>query len=342
MIWPSGKGFSLVCSVLILALVPSLRAADPIAELGKFTVFEKLDLSKLAGGKVMMARGPAMSFPRDLALQAVYLVPAPLAKAVEMHRLWEPSKFPELKVLLHGEISAKPLPSDFAKLASTPNYGAVRALVSATQKLPAKGPLLLSNAEVQEFPKINAGGAAQGALPPAVGAFWSQILLQRAQQFAARGLGGQPAYEFGSESAKVSDELARLLKAQPKVRTQFRGLTDLMLSGSAPATTYWDLFDVDGQGAFSLGATFLKEGPEGTQIADVQFFASSGYFVLVTLYQLWPITVDERPATLVWRGDSISSLALSELQGVERMGSGAAMMKEIQKGISFFLKESGK
>lgn len=316
-----------------------------MAELGKFSVFEQLDLSRITGGKVVAARGPALDSPRDLAVQAVYVVPAPLAKTVELHRRWDATRHQELKVRLHGDISGKPTPGDFGKLTSASNNSALKALVSATQKLPDKTGLQLSSEEAKAYSN-DGGGNSSGALPPAVSAFWTRALSQRVQAFSSRGLAGQPAYDLGGQSIRVSEELSRLLKEQPKLRTQFRGLIDQTpLSGGTgglSASHYWELFDVEGQGALSLGASYAREGGDSAQLLDLQYYSSGGYLALFTLYQMWPITVDNRPATLVWRGDSLSSVALSGLKGVERMGSGAAMMKELQKTITLFLKDAGK
>ncbi len=311
-----------------------MRAADALAELGKFSVFEQFDLNKTVGGKVVTARGPALESPRDLSVQAVYVVPAPLQKTVELHRHWDVTRHSELKVRLHGEISAKASPGDFAKLASAPSNAALKAFVAATQKLPERGTLQLSNEEAKAFAKDD------------VNAFWSRVLSQRAQAFGSRGLAGQPAYDLGSQSARPSEELNRLLKEQPKVRAQFRGLIDQTPlggdTGSPPPTSYWELYDAEGQAALSLGASYVKESGDGAQLLDLQYYASSGYLVFFTLYQMWPITVDNHPATLVWRGDSLSSLSLGELKGMERMGSGAAVMKELQKTINVFQKDVAK
>jgi hypothetical protein len=57
---------------------------------------------------------------------------------------------------------------------------------------------------------------------------------------------------------------------------------------------------------------------------------------------MWPVTVGGKPATLVWRVDSISSLSLSDLPAFQRMGSGAAMMRDIQRIITFFEKDMGR
>src|SRR5215210_5080052 len=98
---------TLLCCVASLVVSRSARA-DATAELAKFSVFLQVDLQKLAAGKVVVARGPAMSFPRDLAVQALYVVPAPISRAFELHKQWEPTRHPELKVYLHCELGLKP------------------------------------------------------------------------------------------------------------------------------------------------------------------------------------------------------------------------------------------
>jgi hypothetical protein len=329
--------------VAALALGTMAHAADPSADLAKFSVFEGFDLGKVGGGKVLSARGPTLGSPRDLAVQAVYVVNAPLSKVVTLHRQWDPTRHSGQKVVLHHDFSGKPDAGDFTKLMAVPGSGAVKSLAAATQKLPERGDLQLSSAEAAEYNKGATGSA--GAWPSSVGEFWSKVLLSRAQAFASRGLGGQPPYE-GKQALRVADEASRLLQEQPKLKAQFSGLIGSTPlgggTGSLPAQMYWEIFDEESQGAVSLGAFYARESGDTAQMADLQYYASGGYYAYVTLYQLWSITIDGKPATLVWRGDSIASQALSELRGVEKMGSGAAMMKEVQKSIAFFQKDAGR
>jgi hypothetical protein len=83
-------------------------------------------------------------------------------------------------------------------------------------------------------------------------------------------------------------------------------------------------------------------GAGAQQAADLLYYASGGYYVALTLYQLWPVTADGKASTLVWRGDMISSASLAELHGVERLGSESAMMKDISKAIALFRKDTGR
>ena len=316
---------------LLLALLTTGACADPVAEMAAFASLKNVDLAKLAAGEVQTGRGPVMGFARGLAIESAYVVKAPVAKTLELQRQWSPARHPELKVWLHGEIPAQPAPDDFRRIASAPANGPVKALIAATEKFdPAKPRVNLSADEAKSFGTAGVPWSAS----------WAGVLLARAQAFHAGGLARQPAYAWKGEAVSAAEELARLLKEVPKVRAQFFGLTAAVNGGSAKTAHYWELFDVDGQAAFSLGATFEKPAAGGAQTADVQYYASGGYFVLATLYQMWPVEVGGQPATLVWRGDYIASPELGELRGMERMGSGAAMMKQIRQFVTAFLKDS--
>jgi hypothetical protein len=61
----------------------------------------------------------------------------------------------------------------------------------------------------------------------------------------------------------------------------------------------------------------------------------------VTLYQLWPVDVGGKPATLVWRGDMISSSEVADLRGVERLGAESAMIKDVAKSVRLFRRDTG-
>ena len=109
-------------------------------------------------------------------------------------------------------------------------------------------------------------------------------------------------------------------------------------SGVAP---YWELINEEGDGVFTLGAACSTAAGDGAQLLDLQYYASGGFYAYVTLYQLWPVTVDGKAATLVWRVDAISTQSIADLGAFDKMGSGAAMMKEIQRIISLFQKDIG-
>lgn len=135
--------------------------------------------------------------------------------------------------------------------------------------------------------------------------------------------------------------MARLLKDAGKVRGQFSALLD-GIKGALPPTFYWEMVGVEDEAALNLGASYAKPGANTWQGVDVQYYATTGYCVLLSFVQMWPVTIAGQEATLVWRGDLISSSMIASLHGVERMGSSTAMMRETQKFIARFLSDAAK
>ena len=321
--------------LLTLAGRPNLRA-DAVSELAAFSVFDKVDLADLAKSDVKTAHGPPMSETRYLSVQSCYVTPGSPAQQIEGLRQWNPLKHRELKVFLHTDVRGMANPGDFAKLKNAPDNAAVRALAGATSKMSSE--LQISRDEAKKFSSASAAGG--GALPPAVAEFWSNILSGRARSFAAGGAASQPPYDHSGDSIQPAQEFAGLLKQQDKIRRQFSsflGQTGIGRSAGSSPELYWELIDVDDQGVLTLGASYARKGSEGpSQAADVLYYASSGYYVALTLYQMWPVTVDGKASTLVWRGDMISSTALASLHGVERLASESAMMKDIARTVTLF------
>jgi hypothetical protein len=105
---------------------------------------------------------------------------------------------------------------------------------------------------------------------------------------------------------------------------------------------FWELLTADEQGVLTLGASYRRSGANGTfQAADALYYASGGYYAGVTLYQMWPVEVGGRPATLIWRGDLISSASIASLHGIERVASESALMRDISKATSLFRRDTG-
>jgi hypothetical protein len=257
-------------------------------------------------------------------------------------RRWNPAKYRELKVFLHSDLTSNPGPSSFERLKNAPDNASVRSFVNATQKLSPE--LQISKDEAKRFAGATAGGGG-GVIPPAVLAFWTDVLTGRTKSFVSGGMAAQPPYDHASPSVRASEEVNGLLRDQGKIRQQFSGLLGVTGigrgAGSLPAELYWELLDADDHGVVTLGASYSR-GAGGTyQAADVLYYASGGYYVALTLHQLWPVTVDGKPSTLVWRGDMISSASLGSLRGVERLGSESVMMKNITKAVTLFRRETG-
>jgi hypothetical protein len=334
-------GFAGVLSLALIA-APRSAYADPVSELASFSIFDKVDLAQLAKSDVKTAHGAPMRNPRFLAVQSCYVAPGSPAQQMEALRRWNPSKYRELKVFLHSDLSSNPGPANFEKLKNAPDNASVRSFVTATQKLSPD--LQISKEEAKRFSAAAGGGG--GVIPPTVLAFWTDVLTARTKSFVSGGMAAQPPYDHAGPSVRASEEVNGLLRDQGKIRQQFSGLLGATGigrgPGSLPAELYWELLDANDQGVVTLGASYSRSGAGGTyQSADVLYYASGGYYVALTLHQLWPVTVDGKPSTLVWRGDMISSAELGSLHGVERLGSESVMMKNITKAVMAFRRESG-
>jgi hypothetical protein len=320
----------------------TIAHADAVSELASFSIFDKVDLAQLAKSDVKTAHGPPMRNPRFLAVQSCYVAPGSPAQQIDALRRWDPTRHRELKVFLHSDLPSNPIPPNFEKLKNAPDNASVRSFVAATQKLGSD--LQISRDEAKKFSGATGGGGG-GVIPAPVAAFWADVLTARTKSFASGGMAAEPPYDHAGPSIRASDEVNGLLREQEKIRRQFSGLLGSTGigrgAGSLKPELYWELLDVDDQGVVTLGASYSRSGAAGTyQAADVLYYASGGYYVALTLYQLWPVTVEGKGSTLVWRGDIISSAALGSLHGVERLGSESVMMKKITKAVTLFRRDS--
>ena len=314
--------------------------ADPVSELASFSIFDKVDLAQLAKSDVKTAHGAPMRNPRFLAVQSCYLAPGSPAQQIEALRQWNPTRHRELKVFQHSDLPSNPTPANFEKLKNAPDNASVRSFVTATQKLSSD--LQISKDEAKRF---SAGTGGGGVIPPAVAAFWADVLTARTTSFVSGGMAAQPSYDHAGASIRASDEVNGLLREQEKIRRQFSGFLGATGigrgAGSLRPELYWELLDVDDQGVVTLGADYSRASANGSyQAADVLYYASGGYYVALTLFQMFPVTVDGKASTLVWRGDMVSAPSLGSLHGVERLGSESVMMKNITKAVTLFRRDS--
>ncbi|MGH7939236.1 MAG: hypothetical protein ACRD5Z_05880, partial [Bryobacteraceae bacterium] len=154
-------------------------------------------------------------------------------------------------------------------------------------------------------------------------------------------------YDHTSAAIQPGQEFSGLVRQQGQVNKQFGsllGATGLIGGrGSLKPDLYWELLQVEDTGVLTLGASYTRgTSGGGYQVADGLYYASGGYYVALTLYQLWPVNVGGRASTLVWRGDFTSAASLGELHGIERIASEGAMKKDISKAASIFRSEAGR
>ena len=317
----------------------SAAKADPVSEMASFSVFGNIDLAQLAKTDLKTAHGPPMNNPRFLSVQSCYVVPRSPAQEIETMRKWNPTSHRELKVYLHSDIPGSASPENFSRLRNAPDNDAVRSLVNKTKKLSPD--LQISKEEAKKFTPSNDNS---GSIPPSVVSFWMNVLSGRARAFASGGTAAQPAYDHTGQAIRPNEELNGLLREQGKIRLQFSSFlsgTGIGRGAGGKPELYWELLSADDEGVVTLGASYNRAISGGSyQAADTLYYASGGFYVTLTLYQMWPVAIDGKPSTLVWRGDFVSAAQLATLHGVERLASESAMMKDITKAVTLYRRDT--
>ena len=320
--------------LLLLLALPAVALADPVDEMAGFSVFGKVDLAELARGDIQTAASPPMNTPRYLSVQSCFVVAQPPPQVIKAMKQFDPTAHRDLKVYLHSDLPAVPSVANFSKLNNPPGNSAVKTLSNATEKVAPT--LQISRSEAQQLSGGKKGLAA-----------WADILAKRARDFASGGASAQAPYDHGGAALQPGKEISGLVRQQGPVNKQFSGFlgsTGLIGGrGSLKPDLYWELLEVEDEGVLTLGASYTRgTSGGGYQVADCLYYASGGYYVALTLYQLWPVEVGGRPSTLIWRGDFISAASLGELHGIERIASEGAMKKDISKAVSDFKREAGR
>jgi len=339
---PFCAGALLILSLGILLAAP-LRA-DLNSDLA-FTAFSNVDVNALAGGAVLQARGGLLSFPRGITSQSLYMINAAPGDVQSKLIHWNPASHAELKVWLHRSLPQRPALADFSGLGALPDNGSVQFQIDATAKLDPNNPALqLSREEAQ----LVAATAAQEKDPKSLFVkAWSQILLGRITSFLD-GRGNSDYDVAAGGDIRPLNDVKSLLHADIKIYGQYQRLLNQTpakaLAGSSaaqatPADLYYECFDVEGYAAVGTGVIYQATNGTSIQSADLEYYVNSGIFAEVELEQLWPVAVNGKTETLVWRDDLVSAPNIAYLHGTERLASGMIMLQETKQGIEAFRSE---
>jgi hypothetical protein len=333
----------LILSLALLVAAP-LRA-DLNSDLA-FTAFSNVDVNAMASGTVIQARGGLLSFARGITTQSLYIIDALPPDVASKLVHWNPASHSELKVWLHKSgLPAQPTAADFSALSSLPDNSSVQYQIDSTAKLDPNSPALqVSKEEAQ----LIATTAAQEKDPKALFTkVWSQILAGRMNDFLNGRGASDDDFATDGDVHPLSD-VKSLLHADIKVYGQYQKLLNQTpvkaLAGSAatkiaPNDLYFESFDVQGYAALGTGALYQATSGSSIQSADIEFYTNYGVYTTIELEQLWPITVNGKTETLVWRDDLVSAPNIAYLHGTERLASGMIMLQETKQGIEAFRSE---
>ena len=232
--------------------------------------------------------------------------------------------------------------ADFSSLSLNPGIKPQRWLLDKSMALPGrKSEFNLTRDEVRQL----AACIKAKPEPQAISACWANILLGRAIGFQERGFAGVRPYETEGEAVLPAEQLRSMLSERPALAQEFAPLLDGcgLLGDNGTATLdpfhYWGLYEANHHGTLTLGAVYLLPLEDRYQLLDAQYYVSGTYYTFVTLYEVWPIQVEGKMATLVWRGDFFATPTLAYTRGAERLAYGVFMLQELKKTIRSFQNE---
>jgi len=304
-----------------------------------FSNFTNVDLNSLADGNIMQVKGGLVYFQRGIITQSLYVVNASPAEVQSKLVHWNPADHSELKVWFHKSVPANPKPADFSSLSGLPDNSSIKFLHDSTEKFDAANPpLQVSKQEAQLIASTPPGDSKSRFVN-----IWSQILSERFASF----LSGRLASDTYSSSAGEMhplDDIRSLIHSDPKVYVQFQHLFNQtpIRAGAGkplPGYLYYQSFDIQGSAALVDGAMYQAANGTSIQSCDIDFYVNYGVFATVELEQLWPVTINGKNETLVWRDDLVSAPSIAYLHGTERLASGMIMLQDVKQNIEAFKSE---
>jgi hypothetical protein len=305
-----------------------------------FSNFTNVDLNALAGGTILQVKGGLVYFQRGIITQSLYVVNASPADVQAKLVHWNPADHPDLKVWFHKSVPADPKPADFADLANLPDNSSIKFLFDSTAKFDAGNPALqVSKPEAQLIASTAPGDSKTRFVN-----IWSQILSQRFASFLAGRLASDTYFSPAGDSQPM-DDIRKLIHSDPNVYIAFQHLfnqTPIRAGGSAkglPANLYYQSFDIQGAATLVDGAMYQAPNGPSIQSCDIDFYVNYGVYATIELEQMWPVTIDGKNETLVWRDDLVSAPSIAYLHGTERLASGMIMLQDVKQNIEAFKAE---
>lgn len=306
----------------------------------KKSVFARDDLSKLQAGQVLGKRSTIDQLASVMSVQNCFLVAKAPDQVAAALLKWNPVSHPELGIMLHESVERPPVPKNFSRLALDPSQSRAKALIDKSMRqTQGGGPLNLSKAESAQLQAANSG-------PNSLSTAWRDILMARAANYQAAGITQAPPYENGASKTSLSAQIQGLVKEIPGITQNFAGLLGVAFNNPGAEkqgeACYWEFLQVQREGTLLLGAVTQVNDPSGNgkvQVADFQYYVSNSFSSALILYDLIPVEVQGRPATLVWRSDFVFIPSAVSGSGMERMATENILLLEVQKSIKCFLKD---
>lgn len=320
----------------------SAVSAGPMEELKSLSHLPPFDLAKLKRGDVVTQRGPEGDFARGISLESCYFVAAPLSVVGDSLQHWDPTKHPKLGTRLYREYVLGSAREAFQTIRLSSKVAGDRWILDRTFAIAdggAASDLHLTANEIEliraTVPKKNA--AAETAREASANGAWGEILRRRSDSLTEGGIAA--VAPFSSDRAlSPASEFRGLLSLQPIAVKHFRPILEsrpLAANGSgAPneAVGYWETLLVRGHTTLQLGVFSSRKSPDSWQLSDCVYYPSDTYFMVLDLFQLWPVD----GGTLVWQVGLVSAPFRSYLGGVDRFVASKQMTSETIDTVKAF------
>jgi hypothetical protein len=312
------------CFFTLFTIASAVHATDPVETFRPWSAFGQLDLAKLARGRIETECNASMKFPRGISTQAVFVVAAPVETVVHTLLTSDPLRRPDSDVYQHRYFHNE-TDANFAHLRLDPKIAAVQRVLGALRK---GHELQLSREERDRLPRDGSHEKARE--------FCAELLRERWLAAHRSELGVAGPYDLRAE-------IGSLLKAEPRIAQHFATLlAPFTHPGSlgAPAVEYWDISNVNHTAALELGAIYQRTAEGCEQLLDVNYYASSGYLVSVTLYELVPIKLEGQSRTLAWQAVLVSAEALEGGFGLKRQIAARLMIGDVEESVRTLRQEA--
>jgi len=339
-----GKGFrtALVIGFFLLwrsGFEPVMAGTDPPESLKSFSQLTPIDPEKLHAGEILGEPGALMNFANGCWAETCFAVGAGPEEVARRLQEWDPSLQPTLKAIEFHRVSVPSKADDFENLGFKAGNRPLRWLLDKSLATTArKSELNLSYAEAQQLAE-----SVKGKPPAAVVAgCWAKLLLERATTFQRDGFSGAAPYELSGQKIQPATHLQALMRERKGVAQEFAPLLlqTGILGDPGPVTLkafhYWGIYEADYRGTLTLGVVYVLALGDRYQLLDAQYYVSGTYYTSVTLYEVWPSPIGEKPGSLVWRGDFFAAPNVAYMKGYERLAYGTLMLKELKKTIRCF------
>ena len=291
---------------IVTLLVPALAGADSAeTALKSKSPFKDFTLSQVADGQVLESRQGSSLSTQIEAVQTCFVIKASPDAVAARILSWNPAGKSGLDVSKHQALSSSAGSDAFEKtLATFFKSSDDDANWIATQSKNAKDSsceLLLTSAEKNNL--------AAASTPAKLTSAWATLLANRFSGFRDHG-----APDFNS------------------LRSAVKKLGTGEIPSPSDAVYYWEVGDVSNRGKLSEGVSWSdSSGP--LRVFDGEFFVTSEYTASLNVSTLWPVTVNGKTATLVWRVDSAFSNQFTDQGGAERIASSGLILASTKKTV---------